>query len=163
MTFIECHNDRTETKYWTYSMLWSEWWNENVQIRTGLEASEMLFQRRMIRMHRTIRVTNSDCPVEDSESITQYAIIWMSHTVFFGHTRREALERIVTTGKVIGRRYRGRQREMMLLELKEWNGGVSPIPWTLTTRYGTLTFGKAPYDDEFLLTCWRTIIVHNDH
>lgn len=40
---------------------------------------------------------------------------------------REALENTVTAGKIIGRKVRGRSREMLLGDLKLWHGGSSTV------------------------------------
>ena len=104
----------------------SESWNVNNQIRKSLEATEMWFLRRMIP--RTARVNNDDCLEMANESRTLYTAIRRRQTKFFGHVmRRGALENIVTTGKINGRRGRGRPREMMLDGLRQWHGGISSV------------------------------------
>ena len=76
----------------------SESWNVNEQIKKKLEATEMWFLRRMLRIPWTARVTNNDCLKEANETRTLYTTIGKRQTAFFGHVvRREALENIVTT------------------------------------------------------------------
>ena len=104
----------------------SESWNVNEQIKKKLEATEMWFLRRMLRIPWTARVTNDDCLKQANETRTLYTTIRQRQTAFLGHVmRREALENIVTTGKIEGKRGRGRPREVMLDGLRRWHGGIS--------------------------------------
>lgn len=49
---------------------------------------------------------------------------------------REALENTVTAGKIIGRKVRGRSREMLLGDLKLWHGGSSTVQLIWNSRGG---------------------------
>ncbi|MFS3659968.1 hypothetical protein ACK6SD_23720, partial [Escherichia coli] len=59
-----------------------------------------------------------------NQACTQRSLIKrirIKQSMFFGHImRREGLEHLVTTGKIQGRRDRGRQREKMLDGLTSW-------------------------------------------
>ena len=113
----------------------SESWNVNEQIRKNLEATEMWFPRRMLRIPWIARVTNIDCLKEANETRQLYTTIRKRQTAFFGHVmRRGALENIVTTGKIEGKRGRGRPREMMLDGLRRWHGGISSAELIQNTK-----------------------------
>jgi hypothetical protein len=112
-----------------------ESWNVNEQMKRNLEATEMWFLRRMMRIPWTAKVTNNDCLEMANESRTLYANIRRRQTLFFGHImRRDALENIVTTGKIDGRRGRGRPREMMIDGLRRWHGGIGTTELFQNTR-----------------------------
>ena len=56
-------------------------------------------------------------------------------TKFFGHVmKRGVSENIVTTGKITGRRGRGRPREMIPEGLRQWHGGISSVELIQNTR-----------------------------
>ena len=99
----------------------SEAWTLNKKTIKTIEAAEMWFLRRMLRIPYTARVTNQEVLRRASETRTLANNIRKGQAEFFGHVmRREALEHVITTGKIEGRRSRGRQREKITDVLSSW-------------------------------------------
>ncbi|GFS12865.1 endonuclease-reverse transcriptase [Elysia marginata] len=91
-----------------------ETWIISKQTRGRLEATEMWFLRRMMRIPWIAKKPNDTVL---SETKTKRALInkmRKRQATFFGHImRRERQEHLVTTGMFMGRRGRGRLREKM--------------------------------------------------
>ncbi|BFZ18867.1 hypothetical protein BsWGS_21906 [Bradybaena similaris] len=100
-----------------------ESWNMNTQIRKILEMKEMWFLKQMTRIPWTAKVTNNKCFKMANESRISYATMRRKQTLFFGEMMRGEALNITTTGKINGRRGRGRPREMMLDALR-WLGEI---------------------------------------
>ena len=65
--------------------------------------------------------------------------------VFFGHVmRRKELEHLVTTGKIDGKRSRGRQREKILDSMTVWLQKDKPIQTILWRSRGKVNITKQP-------------------
>ena len=112
-----------------------ESWTVNKQARKSLEATEMWFYRRMMRISWTEKRTNEDILKEANMSRALMKSIRKKQSSFFGHImRREKMEYIVTTGKIPGRRDRGRQREKILDSLTAWHGVTSVNELIAKTR-----------------------------
>ena len=79
-----------------------------------LEATEMWFLRRMMRVSWTDHVTNEDVLERTRSSRTLLQTIAKRQICFLGHIlRKNALETVVFTGAVEGRRARGRHRQRL--------------------------------------------------
>lgn len=99
----------------------SEAWTLNKKAIDTIEAAEMWFLRRMLRIPYTARVTNIEVLRRAQGNRKLANNIRRSQAEFFGHVmRREALEHQITTGKIEGRRSRGRQREKITDALSAW-------------------------------------------
>jgi hypothetical protein len=86
-----------------------EVWTINKRIQTQLEAAEMWFLRRMMKVPWTAKISNTIILQRANETRT------LRISDFFGHIiRKEQIEHIVTTGNISDRRDRGRQREKIL-------------------------------------------------
>ena len=88
-----------------------------------LEAAEMWFYRRILRVSYADHITNEE--VLDRLSITRQLInqIRKRQIEFFGHViRNKELENIIVTGKLDGKRSRGRPRLTNLNSLSRWFG-----------------------------------------
>ena len=98
-----------------------EAWTINKQIQKKLEAVEMWFLRRMLRIPWTAKKTNQEVL---KEAVTERSLlnrIRKRQATFFGHVmRRERMEYDITTGMLEGNRSRGRPREKMLDGLTSW-------------------------------------------
>ena len=95
----------------------------------------MWFLRRMLRIPWTEKKTN-EAVLEEAET-TRLLIknIRKRQATFFGHVmRREKLEHLVTTGKLDGKRSRGRQREKMIDGLTTWLNAESVIETLASTK-----------------------------
>jgi ribosomal 50S subunit-associated protein YjgA (DUF615 family) len=75
-----------------------------------IESTEMWFIRRMMRIPWTARKTNAEILIETNEQRYIIADPRRRQAKFIGQVLREGkLEDIVTTGKMCGKRVRGRQ------------------------------------------------------
>ena len=107
-------------------MYGSESWTLNKQSIRSLEATEMWFYRRMLRIPWTAKKTNVEVLNQACTQRNLIKRIRIRQSRFFGHImRREGLEHLVTTGKIQGRRDRGREREKMLDGLTSWFDKIS--------------------------------------
>ncbi|GFN88761.1 UDP-glucuronosyltransferase 2a1-like [Plakobranchus ocellatus] len=114
-----------------------EAWTISKQIQNKLEATEMWFLRRMLRIPWTAKKTNERVLNEANKRRSLIRIIRKRQATFLGHVmRRGKLEHLVTTGKFEGKRSRGRQREKIMDGLATWlgPGKVSDIPAAVKDR-----------------------------
>ena len=92
----------------------SESWTISKLVRNYLEAAEMWFYRRMMRIPWTEKKRNEDVLRETNSQRELVTRIRRRQSAFFGHVmRRGGLEYIVSTGRLEGKRGRGRPRETM--------------------------------------------------
>ncbi|GFO12710.1 endonuclease-reverse transcriptase [Plakobranchus ocellatus] len=107
-----------------------EAWTISKQIQNKLEATEMWFLRRMLRIPWTAKKTNERVLNEANKRRSPVRTIRKRQATFLGHVmKRGKLEHLVTTGKFEGKRSRGRQREKIMDGLATWlaPGKVSDI------------------------------------
>src|ERR1700729_2188618 len=85
----------------------SESWTINRKIKHQLEATEMWFWRRMLKIPWTAKRINENVLNEAKEQRRIIARIRKRQSKFIGHILRNGkLEHIVTTGKILGKRDR---------------------------------------------------------
>ena len=85
------------------------------KIQSELEATEMWCLRRMMKIPWTAKKTNADFLIDASIKRSIISNIRGRQSRFLGLVmRRTQLEHLITTGKIKGRRDRGRQREKLL-------------------------------------------------
>ncbi|GFN79417.1 RNA-directed DNA polymerase from mobile element jockey [Plakobranchus ocellatus] len=100
-----------------------EAWTITKEIQKKIEAAEMWFFRRMLRVPWTARKTNEEVLKETESTRSLMNRIRRRQAKFVGHImRREGLENLVTTGRMEGKKSRGRQREKMLDGMTSWMG-----------------------------------------
>ncbi|GFO49904.1 structural maintenance of chromosomes protein [Plakobranchus ocellatus] len=98
-----------------------EAWTISKQTQRKLEATEMWFLRRMLRISWTAKKTNDTVLEEAHTTRLLISKIRKRQATFFGHVmRREKLENLVTTGMLEGKRSRGKQREKLIEGLTDW-------------------------------------------
>jgi hypothetical protein len=113
----------------------SEAWTMNKGIEKRLEATEMWFWRRMLKVPWTDKITNENILKQINEKRKTIKELRKKQSRFIGHILRKGkLENIVTTGKINGRKDRGRQREKMLDSLTKWHGRKSTTELIACTR-----------------------------
>jgi hypothetical protein len=113
----------------------SEAWTMNKGIEKRLEATEMWFWRRMLKVPWTDKITNENILKQINEKRKTIKELRKKQSGFIGHILRKGkLENIVTTGKINGRKDRGRQREKMLDSLTKWHGRKSTTELIACTR-----------------------------
>ncbi|GFN82111.1 ARF-GAP with RHO-GAP domain, ank repeat and ph domain-containing protein 1-like [Plakobranchus ocellatus] len=98
-------------------------WTISKQIQNKLEAAEMWFLRRMLRIPWTAKKTNERVLNEENKRRSLVRTIRKRQATFLGHVmRRGKLEHLVTTGKFEEKRSGGRQREKIMDGLASWLG-----------------------------------------
>ena len=98
-------------------------WTINKRIQSQLEAAEMWFLRRMMKVSWTAKVSNKIILQMANETRTLINEIRKRQSNFFGHILRKGqIEHTVIMGKISGKKDRGRQREHFLDSLANWLG-----------------------------------------
>ena len=109
---------------WSTLLYGSETWTLNKTLKMKIEAAEMWFYRRMLKISWTDRVSNEEVLRRVDMPRTMLKDIRRRQMNFVGHVlRKEKLEHLCLTGKVEGRRSRGRQRIKYLDTIVEEIGG----------------------------------------
>ena len=116
-------------------MYWYEAWTISKQAQKKLEAVEMWFLRRMMKISCMAKKSNDTVLKETHTSRALVNKIRTRQTTFFGHVmRREKLEHLITTGMMEGKRSRGKQREKMTDGLVNWLGAGKVVEILKATR-----------------------------
>ena len=109
----------------------------NKGIEKRLEATEMWFWRRMLKVPQTDKITNENILKQVNEKRKTIKELRKQTSRFIEHILRKGkLENIVTTDKINGRKDRGRQREKMLDSLTKWHGRKSTTELIETVNRG---------------------------
>ena len=88
-----------------------------------LEATEMWFLRRMLKIKWTDKISNEAVLSESGVTRRILKTIANRQVSFCGHVvRKEGIENLTLTGKIFGKKSRGKQRRTFLDQLKEWTG-----------------------------------------
>ena len=112
----------------------SECWTISKCMEKRLEAAEVWFYRRMLRISWIDRVSNAEVFRRAGVQRTLFQSIRKHQMEFYGHImRKQELEALSATGKIEGTRSRGRQRQTYLKSLSEW-ANVSSITILHETR-----------------------------
>jgi hypothetical protein len=99
----------------------SECWTISPTMKKRLEAVEMWFYRRMLRISWTEHATNEEVLTRANAKRGLMNIIRERQLKFLGHVmRKEGLENLILTGHIEGKKSRGRQRLMFLQSLNNW-------------------------------------------
>ena len=99
------------TYVWSTLMYGSESWTITGEMKNKLRAAEMWFFRRMLRISWRDRVTNEEVMARLGVQRGLVGEIRKRQLNFIGHIiRREKVEHLCLTGRIEGRRSRGRQR-----------------------------------------------------
>ena len=99
----------------------SESWTITATLRKKLEAIEMWFLRRMLRISWTEHVKNEEVLRRSKCDRFLLSTIRKNQLSFLGHVmRKEGLEELALTGMINGKRGRGRPRMMYLRSIAEW-------------------------------------------
>ena len=93
-----------------------EAWTISNEIENRFKAIEICFLRRILRILYVNRTRNEEVLERAGTTRSLIKEARKRQAVFFGHVMRgKELEHLVTTGKIYGRRSRGRQREIRCL------------------------------------------------
>jgi ribosomal 50S subunit-associated protein YjgA (DUF615 family) len=87
-----------------------------------IEAAEMWFFRRILRISWTEKITNKEVLEKAGTKRSLISTIRKRQLEFLGHVmRKEGLENLSVTGKICGKRSRGRQRLTFMASLSKWS------------------------------------------
>ena len=114
-----------------------EAWTISKQAQKKLEAVEMWFLRRMMKISWMAKKSNDTVLKEAHTSRSRALVnkIRTRQTTFFGHVRRrEKLEHLITTGMMEGKRSSGKQRKKMTDGLANWLGAGKVVEILKATR-----------------------------
>ena len=102
-------------------MYGSECWTISSEMEKKVEAMEMWCYRRTLRLSWTKKVTNEEVLKRIGKERTLMKRIRKRQLEFLGHImREEKLEDLTVTGKMEGKRSRGRQRSTFMEGLSSW-------------------------------------------
>jgi hypothetical protein len=114
---------------WSTLLYGCEAWTITKGMERKLEAAEMWFLRRMLKIRWVEKISNIEVLRKMGTTRNLMKSIRKRQLEFFGHVMRKGgLENIATTGKIEGKRARGRQRIKYLDSLgTSWKATKSPI------------------------------------
>ena len=121
---------------WSVLLYGCETWTLKKADEERLQAAEMWFWRRMLKISWTERKTNEEVLQRVGIGRELLSSVRSRQMRFVGHiVRREELEHLSLTGKIEGRRPRGRPRQKYLDGLVRWTGGrMSAVQLLQTAR-----------------------------
>ena len=121
---VKCRKRMVKTFVWPILMYGCEAWTISKTMDRRLEATEMWIWRRVLRISWTERVTNERVLERMETGRELLRRIRSRQLNFLGHVlRRDGMESLCLTGKIEGRRARGRQREKYMDGIKRVTGG----------------------------------------
>ena len=105
---------------WSVLLYGCESWTLSVNTMENLEAAEMWFYRRMLRISYQDRVTNETVLQRVHQRRQLLNTIHTRQISFVGHViRKGELEELALNGKIKGKKARGRQRLSFLYQAKK--------------------------------------------
>ena len=115
-----------KTYIWSVLLYGCECWTINKEIERKLEAAEMWLIRRMMRISWTDKRTNESVLKEANLERSLIKTLRRRQLEFLGHVcRHKGLEHVAITGKIEGKRSRGRQRITFIESLNSWSTNVA--------------------------------------
>ena len=88
-----------------------------------INAAEMWFLRRLLRIGWESHTRNEEVLIKADTERKLMKTIKKQQLQFLGHCmRKDGIEKLALTGKVAGKRARGRQRVTFLQRIAEWSG-----------------------------------------
>ena len=106
---------------WSVLLYGFESWTLKKDTERRLEAAEMWFIRRILRVSWTERKTNIEVMKEAGYKRSLMKTIRKRQMEFLGHIRRtDGIEKLMLSGKIEGKKSRGRQRIKYLDSLKNY-------------------------------------------
>lgn len=106
---------------WSILLYGCETWTISNNMQKRLQATEMWFLRRMLKISWGDRITNEEVLTRANTKRTMMATIKSRKIKFLGHVmRRNCIENLTITGKIEGKRTRGRQRMTYIDNIKNW-------------------------------------------
>ena len=120
---------------WSILLYGCETWTISGKMQKRLEATEMWYLRRMLKIPWVDRVTNEEVLTRANTKRKLMNSIKSRKMKFLGHVmRRERTECLIVAGKMEGKRARGRQRMTYMDNVKQWTGKSSSNSLLQATR-----------------------------
>ena len=117
-----------KTYVWSILLYGCETWTITAETKKNLEAAEMWFYRRMLRISWKEKRTNESILEETNQERSLIKTIRKRQLKFLGHIcRHKGLEFLSLTGKIEGTRSRGRQRITFLDSLSSFVTGNNTL------------------------------------
>ena len=133
----------------------SECWTISAQMESKLQATELWFYRRMMKISWVNHVTNEEVLRRAGTERKIMKAIRKRQIEFLGHVmRKEGLEELMLTGRVNGKRSRERQRLTYLESLSKWM--TEQVDETKKLQVARLKILRTAKDREL----WRTMVVN---
>ena len=129
-------------------------------MESRIEAVEMWFLRRMLRISWGDHISNEEVLKRAGEERKLNKMIRKRQAEFIGHImRKEGLEEIIITGKIEGKRGRGRPRLNYLTSLSKWM--QDQVPEEQQGRYKVQSLIRTCKDRKL----WKSMVayVHKGH
>lgn len=131
---------------WPILLYGAETWSISEVMKKKLEATEMWFYRRSLKVSWTDKKSNTEILRMMGTERNLLATIAKRQMSFFGHImRKEGLENLAVTGRVEGKRSRGRQRTTYVDRLRERLTNESNVDLLRATRDKTLWKSMVAY------------------
>ena len=109
------------TYVWSILLYGCESWTITNSITKKLEATEMWFFRRILKISWTEKKSNQEVLEMANKERSLMKTIRKRQMKFMGHVyRKGGMEQLSMTGKIEGKRSRGRQRETYVDSLNNW-------------------------------------------
>lgn len=106
---------------WSVLLYGCECWTIDNETRKRLEAVEMWFLRRMLKISWTEKKSNAEVLTTAGTTRSLIKTIRKRQMTFLGHVyRKNGIESLAVCGKISGRRDRGRQRLTYVESLNQW-------------------------------------------
>ena len=106
---------------WSVLLYGCETWTISSRMHKRLQATEMWFLRRILRISWTEGITNKEVLSRAGVKRTLMATIRSRKMKFLGHVmRRNGTENLAITGKIEGTRAKGCQRMTYISNIKDW-------------------------------------------
>ena len=119
---------------WSILLYGCKSWTITTETRKKFEATEMWFFRRMLRISWTEKRSNESILEETNQERSLINPAGKRHLKILGHIcRHKGLEFLSLTGKIEGKRSRGRQRIAFLESLNSWVTGNNKDKHNLPT------------------------------
>ena len=113
---------------WSTLLYGCESWTISKRMGSQLEATEMWFLRRMLRIAWTDKVFNDQVLQRSNTSTNHLKVIVSRQIRFVGHVvRKNQLEAVALTGMIEGKRGRGRQRKTFM----DWISTACGDKWNI--------------------------------
>ncbi|GFN75214.1 endonuclease-reverse transcriptase [Plakobranchus ocellatus] len=109
-----------KTYVWSVLLYGSECWTLNKEIKKKLEAVEMWFIGRMMRISWTEKKSNELVLKEANLAQSLIKTMTEATTVFRPYLPTQGFKTLRITGKIRGKRSRGRQRLIFIENLRSW-------------------------------------------